>query len=326
MPLLEYATPKLARFEDARVGVLRAALAAVILAYVAVYQFAFHGSWAQGVPVTGTARVTIQQPTVGACDPALAGCLNAFRNKSSLPYCAEFAPAPADVNRTPGSILPCAFFAAPLPVGAELNGATVAVTRIKSGICAHVYAYQHACARAHSFSHSRTRARARARTHTHTYTGAQTNVCDPRADNCAQIFVPSEASDAPGGDEPTYVADMESFTIGMDHTAWAAGDQQGASEPGDVAIASRQKQGKLFVPKNDELCRSMGGQVALERDEPRLSAPCYVKPNTTRSNIDLFRLDVLLLAAARQPTLQSQLDLVNFDGKTFGTPAPTRTP
>ena len=36
MPLLEYATPKLARFEDVRVGVLRAALAAAILAYVVI--------------------------------------------------------------------------------------------------------------------------------------------------------------------------------------------------------------------------------------------------------------------------------------------------
>ena len=212
MPLLEYATPKLARFEDVRVGVLRAALAAAILAYVVIYQFAFHGAWTQSVPVTGTARISIQQPTVDACDPARAGCLNAFRNKSSLPYCAEFAASSADANRTPGSILPCAFFAAPLPVGAELNGATVAVTRIQSR--------------------------------------AQTNVCGPRADNCPQIFVPDDPPEAPGRDQPVYVADMESFTLGLDHTAWADGDQRGAPGPSAVAVASRQKQGKLWVPSH----------------------------------------------------------------------------
>ena len=102
-------------------------------------------------PRDGDCAHLIQQPTVDACDPAHAGCLNAFRNKSSLPYGAEFAASSADANRTPGSILPCAFFAAPLPVGAELNGATVAVTRIQSR--------------------------------------AKTNVCGPRADNCPQIFL-----------------------------------------------------------------------------------------------------------------------------------------
>ena len=41
------ASSKLARFEDVRVGVLRAALAAAILAYVVIYQFAFHGAWTE---------------------------------------------------------------------------------------------------------------------------------------------------------------------------------------------------------------------------------------------------------------------------------------
>ena len=257
--LLSYTTAKLARFEDRRIGILRLLLVVSILAYVCIFQFAWKGEWAESDVVAGTSRLTIQQPTVGACDPAGQECLNAFRNKSELPYCSQS---------------PCQFFAAPLPVGSEMNGATLAITRLQSI--------------------------------------EQTNVCDHAEDNCPQIFVPTGK---PESAENTYVADIESFTVGFDHTAWTTRTAIGEESSFD-SVASRQKRGKLYVPKNDYLCTALQGHSGLDSAEPKLSAPCFLEPNTTRSNIDYFRLEVLLLAATSDSTAVCPLDQANFNNRT----------
>jgi len=275
--VLTYSTPKLVCFEDRRIALLRLGLVAGILAYVGVYQFAMQGAWAESRPIAGSSRLTLRQPTVNSCDPAAAGCSNTFRNKSSLPYCAEFAPRGIGATAAcAGSIFPCEFFAAPLPVGADLNGAALAVTKLRSV--------------------------------------SQINVCAASADNCPHIFVAQEGA---LGDGSVYVADMESFTVALDHTAWTTASQLGGSttDEGYVTVAARQKHGKVYVPKNDVLCASLEGHKTLETSEPHLAAPCFILPNTTSSNMDFFRLDVLLLAAAAESTLRCPLDKINYDGK-----------
>jgi hypothetical protein len=267
---LAYTTPKLARFEDRRIGILRACLVAVILAYVGIYQFWFKGEWAESNPVAGSSRLTIQQPTAGGCDPSTAGCLNAFRNKSELPYCAQ---ASVSVDY-PGSVLGCKFFAAPLPVGSELNGATLAVTRLQSA--------------------------------------EQDNICAADADNCPKIFV----NDEDGSMNSSFVADIESFTVALDHTAWVTRASFGAEDNSYASVSSRQKRGKLFVPKNDYLCALLHGHSGLDTSQPKLSAPCFVEPNTTGKNVDFFRVDVLLLASSSTSTSLCPLDDVNFENRT----------
>lgn len=217
--LLTYTTPKLARFEDVRIGNLRTVLVLMILTYVGVYQFAWQGAWAESRPIAGSSCLTIQQPAVDSCDLATTECINAFHNKTQIFYCAEFQPSKSSQRTCPSSsVLPCEFYAAPLPVGSELNGATLAITRIKST--------------------------------------ARTNQCHPDFDSCPNIFGPRTPQ--PAEENSAYVADMESFTVALDHTAWTTTIKPRSIEE---TVAARQQHGKLYVPKNDHLCRALGGHT-----------------------------------------------------------------
>lgn len=85
--LLGYETRKIVRIRDRRLGITYIAFVLLIAAYVVGFQIFYSNEHFQRKDVYGTARMTIQQPTKGACNPNKMGCKSDFHSLTELPYC-----------------------------------------------------------------------------------------------------------------------------------------------------------------------------------------------------------------------------------------------
>ncbi|KAJ8599890.1 hypothetical protein CTAYLR_002801 [Chrysophaeum taylorii] len=117
-----YPTTKFVRIRDARLGLFKIVLALGILGYVGLYELAYEGLYLEASAVTGAVRFTLQQPTVGGCDPTDAGCANAFLPTSETSYCAQSSATYA------GTQYPCEYYE---NIGAQvvMKSALLVVTR-----------------------------------------------------------------------------------------------------------------------------------------------------------------------------------------------------
>lgn len=88
--LFGYETKKIVRIRDRRLGVTYFALVLLIASYVIGFQILYSNEHFQRKDVYGTARMTIQQPTKGACNPNKRGCKSDFPALTVLPYCSVY--------------------------------------------------------------------------------------------------------------------------------------------------------------------------------------------------------------------------------------------
>jgi len=89
--VLAYQTLKIVKIKDYRLGGLYYTFIFLILCWVVGYQILYSNDHFEKLDVSGTARITIQQPTVDHCNPQDADCKSDFRNLTELRYCKEFA-------------------------------------------------------------------------------------------------------------------------------------------------------------------------------------------------------------------------------------------
>lgn len=85
-----YDSVKVVRFNDKRLGALYYCLMFLITCYIFVYQMLYSNEHFEKRDVYGTARLTIQQPTLDACNPNNADCKSDFTPLTQLPYCKEY--------------------------------------------------------------------------------------------------------------------------------------------------------------------------------------------------------------------------------------------
>lgn len=85
-----FETPKVVRIHDRRLGFLYFTLVAGIAGFVVGYQMLYNNEHFQRRDVEGTARMTIQQPTVKGCNPNKPDCKSDFHSLNELPYCREY--------------------------------------------------------------------------------------------------------------------------------------------------------------------------------------------------------------------------------------------
>jgi len=79
--------------QDARLGMFKLLMVFCIALYVAIFQLWRDGGYLQTEKVSGTARFTLQQPTINlngtpnTCSPTDSDCTNDFTPLDLLPYC-----------------------------------------------------------------------------------------------------------------------------------------------------------------------------------------------------------------------------------------------
>lgn len=95
--LSTYSTPKLVEVKDRRLANIHRICEIIILAYILVYACLYQCHHLRSVPVSGTARITIQQPT-DDCNPMDISCNSNFRARNQLPYCMHNAQGPPNAT------------------------------------------------------------------------------------------------------------------------------------------------------------------------------------------------------------------------------------
>jgi hypothetical protein len=96
--LLGYETRKIVRIRDRRLGSLYILFVVLIASYVVGFQILYSNEHFERRDVYGTARITIQQPTKGACNPNKRGCKSDFPSLTELPYCSVYKGNSTDVR------------------------------------------------------------------------------------------------------------------------------------------------------------------------------------------------------------------------------------
>lgn len=102
-----YSTPRVAKIQDANLGILRMTLMMLIFLYIVIFQILYEGKHFQVHGVTGTYRLQLQEPTMGHCNPMVIGCQSNFSSIGSLPYCLQNADAKGDLPKVRRE---CAYF------------------------------------------------------------------------------------------------------------------------------------------------------------------------------------------------------------------------
>lgn len=85
-----YQTLKIVKIKDYRLGGVYYGFLFLIICWVLGYQILYSNDHFQKLDVVGTAQLTIQQPTVGGCNPNSPACKSDFQSLTELPYCMEF--------------------------------------------------------------------------------------------------------------------------------------------------------------------------------------------------------------------------------------------
>ena len=298
-----YETVKYVAIPDKRLAILRWTLLVAILAYVIVVELIQHFGYLQGLGVTGVTRFSLQQPTFGNCDPSTPNCSDAFASLNMLPYCQQYynqdeedekdengRNPKAHVNDRlqlledqrqlnvydyPGPIYPCQIYEA---VNAQVIRETSLVVWTRAT----------------------------------TYN--QTLVCHESTNQtCSQTYRNNNADNNDGNGSPFYIAQVEAFTIMVEHAVTASSicrshtknhPKTGAATLTQHYSCSAQSKGYLgrLLSQNSNLCASeflKNNSYTTERSR-RLArtAPCFVGPNrTSTTQQDFFSVDVLLQAA-----------------------------
>lgn len=87
--IFAYQTPKVAKIKDRKLGLLRLGLMVCIAFYIIVWQILYKGQHLNVGPVNGVFRLQLQQPTVEGCDPFHLGCRPNFTSMRELSYCSQ---------------------------------------------------------------------------------------------------------------------------------------------------------------------------------------------------------------------------------------------
>lgn len=88
---LAYTTVKTVRIHDRRIGLCHKILVLVVVAWVLGFQILYSNEHFKLYDVMGAARVTIQQPTDGGCNPNDNDCEDNLTPLTELPYCERYA-------------------------------------------------------------------------------------------------------------------------------------------------------------------------------------------------------------------------------------------
>jgi len=86
----EYATPKYVKIRDWKMGALNLFFKFCIFSFVVGWTIIYNCKHLQRTPIHGSARVSIQQPTVKHCNPLKLDCKSAFKPLTELPYCTQY--------------------------------------------------------------------------------------------------------------------------------------------------------------------------------------------------------------------------------------------
>lgn len=85
--LLVYDTTKIVQIRDKRLGAIYYSLLGLTIAFVVGYEILYCNDHFERRDVKGTPQLSIQQPTVNACNPSHADCYSDFMPLGDLPYC-----------------------------------------------------------------------------------------------------------------------------------------------------------------------------------------------------------------------------------------------
>jgi uncharacterized membrane protein len=181
--LLAYQTPKVVKIKDRMLGMLKIIFMLIIFSYVVVFQLAYKGSHFQLESLSGIARLQLQHPTK-KCNPMAKSCKSDYASLQNLPYCSQYTGK--DASMFPKK---CKYFDA-LDLLTPMDGGYLIPSFVQ------MYDMQPSC----------------------TPNAGNNYRCDKKYE-----FVDNngDAQKGPGRAKPKgefYVADMDSFTILLDHS------------------------------------------------------------------------------------------------------------
>jgi len=105
-----YDTVKYVSIKDSRLGILRTVLLILIVIYVSTFELWAQGGYLEQVPIVGVVHFSLQQPTVGGCDPtSTQECENAIIPLDQLQYCQQGSNNNMKYN---GTVYPCEIYEA----------------------------------------------------------------------------------------------------------------------------------------------------------------------------------------------------------------------
>lgn len=195
--ILSYSTPRVAVLRDRQLGALKFCFMFFIFLYIVIFNIFYKGAHFRREPIHGLTRLQLQQPTQ-RCNPMDVDCKSAYTNFEELPYCSEYKGENASK-----AAKPCAYYdAAELPI------------QTPNGLLLPSYIEKFQQARA----------------------------CRPDAANefeCQRKYAfTNKLGELQGGSgraEPTsisYVADLEDFTLLLDHSFRVESGMLQSGKPG----------------------------------------------------------------------------------------------
>jgi hypothetical protein len=85
-----YATPKVVKIRDWRLGVVALLMRFLVFLYIVVYTILYNNRHLLATDIVGTARMTVQQPTRNGCNPLKPNCYSNYTAMIKLPYCDQY--------------------------------------------------------------------------------------------------------------------------------------------------------------------------------------------------------------------------------------------
>lgn len=276
-----YPTVKYVSIQDTRLVVLRYVLLLIIVSYVGIFEMWWMGGWLEQAPLVGVVRFSLQQPTVGNCDPVLPNCDNDFSPVQELEYCEQSNHDDTATIRSnaayPGNRYPCEIYEA-------INAQVISEKSLTVITRASTIRQQFVCPSSINDNNDH----------------ATNMTCQKTYQNTSDEY-------------KFYTAESERFTVLLDHAVTASkicARHQGLAAKGkDKALpyacsaeaSNPAYRGRLFS-KNDELCQQEhvihNAFQGYRGSTETAGAPCYISPNRTKSSHqDFFSLGVLLQAA-----------------------------
>ena len=84
-----YATPKIVKIRDSRLGILKFAMLLCITLYVILYQILYQAGYLKTAAPDGAVRFQLQQPVKNGCTPFDPGCTDDFPPLTGIDYCSQ---------------------------------------------------------------------------------------------------------------------------------------------------------------------------------------------------------------------------------------------
>lgn len=291
--ILAYYSYKTVMIKDARVGCMNYMLKVAIAAYILLYQLIRNLGYLAFAQAENTVRISLQQPTRDissglTCNPKDFRCRDAFAGIGELPYCcAQNSSCTNDGARG----CRCTFSELPNYNCTYMDGGTAIWTTDFTGL---VVTY------VHQFLEQRNEDCFVGRTDTATA-------------RCDRLWFQLDS-------EKYFVADIESFTLLVDHQVrldWGRASAYDLELVG-MTMSFWEMPGFLYVgsekPEQRALClRNSRALDAVLNGKPTNTAPCYIppqriKPGHSATGGDFFSVGTLLEAAG------TSLDAINHYG------------